>query len=338
MIRWILVSCVLLACSASEETKRDRYFLQGNEALQDRNYQKAIDFYDKAIHLDPYFASAYNNRGVAKIETGRTYEAVQDYNQAIAIDSAYFDAIFNRAYAYEQIGRITQALNDLQTVKRAFPDSAYVYFYQGLLQTKQKQYDSALVSFRKVIRMDSANSEARVNLATLYYYKGELDTAKSLLFNILESAPGEANALNTLSQVYLQEENYVQALSAIEKALSVVPAEPYFLNNRGEVYLKMDSLDLALQDINSSILLDPSNAWAYRNKGNYFMRQNNYQEAIRLYHEALSRNEQLNDIYTPLGSAYQQLGDIDAACQTWRKGVENQENGSAALFSKHCGQ
>ena len=51
----------------------------------------AIDDYDEAIRLDPQFASAYYNRGLAYYRLGPFHAEryIQDYNEAVRLDPKY---------------------------------------------------------------------------------------------------------------------------------------------------------------------------------------------------------------------------------------------------------
>ena len=332
---WIIGLLFLAAC-ASDEIKRDRFFLQGNEALNNRDYRSAINYYTKAIGVDKDFARAYNNRGVAQIETGHAYEAIQDYNIALGIDPNYQDALFNRAYAYEEVGRLDDALGDVAKVKLQYSDSAYVYFYEGLLQSKLRLYDESQASFLKAATLDPANEEIDINLATLYYFKDQLDSAKQLLMKVLKVNRQQLNALNTLSQVYLKEGDIQNSLITINRAIDLQPADPYLLNNRGQIYLEMGELDKGLEDINKSILQDPENLWAYRNKGIYHLMNGNASDAIRLLEKAISKRELVDEVHSYLGQAYQLQEDMTKACEQWQLGVEKKESRSVKLYEEHC--
>ncbi|MEQ8335861.1 MAG: tetratricopeptide repeat protein [Cyclobacteriaceae bacterium] len=333
---FLAASLIIAGCSTGNKTERDRFFLLGNEALNNREYDEAIYLYTQSIEADPNYASAYNNRGVAKVEDGRPHEAILDYNRAIEIDSTYKDARFNRVYALEEAGRVDDAFEDLLKLETAYADSAFIYFYKGLLQTKLKDYDAGKESFHKAISLDTTNTESYVNLATLHYFQNSLDSAQFWLKYVLKRDPNEANAYNTLSQVFLAQGEYTLALGALNQALKIVPREPYFLNNRGYVYLFMDSLETALRDINKSILANPMNAWAYRNKGIYYLKKGDYQEAIRLFEDALNRNTFLDEIYSYLGEAYHQQGDKEKACEYWQKGKQQSEARSISLVRQYC--
>ena len=64
-------------------------------------HDQAIPYYNKAIEINPRFASAYFSRGVAFAEGKRQYdEAISDYNKAIEINPRFAKAIALRGYAY----------------------------------------------------------------------------------------------------------------------------------------------------------------------------------------------------------------------------------------------
>ena len=50
---------------------------------------QAIADYTQAIALDPKYAVAYNNRGIAYCDKGDLDQAIADYTQAIALDPKY---------------------------------------------------------------------------------------------------------------------------------------------------------------------------------------------------------------------------------------------------------
>ena len=58
------------------------FFYQGNVKMQKKEYKEAIEDYDKAIELNPKFAVAYYNRGVAKGRSGDNEGAEEDFAKA----------------------------------------------------------------------------------------------------------------------------------------------------------------------------------------------------------------------------------------------------------------
>ena len=63
-------------------------------------YDLALRDYNKAIELKPDFATAYSNRGAARIYLGRYDLAYKDLSKAISLEPESVYAYFNRGLAY----------------------------------------------------------------------------------------------------------------------------------------------------------------------------------------------------------------------------------------------
>lgn len=67
------------------------FFNRGNLYAMAKNYTRAIDDYTRAIDLDPRFAEAYYNRGLARCYSGHTADGLSDLSKAgeLGLYSAY---------------------------------------------------------------------------------------------------------------------------------------------------------------------------------------------------------------------------------------------------------
>ena len=331
-----LFSIMIFTSCESATERRDRFFNRANQALERGNYQNAIQLYNQSLKADPEYVFALNNRGVAKSEQDHKYEAIIDFNQAIARKPDYLDALFNRAYAYEAIGQYKNALDDVREIKSMVKDSAFVFFYEGLVLTKMMKYDQAYHSFLVSDSLASDNPETLVNLATIHFFKREFNKAESMLEEVLLLESNNANAFNLFSLIELERGNYFGALAEINRALDEIPSEPYFLNNRGYIYLAMDSLEYAISDINRSIVLNPKNGWAYRNKGIYLLKKTEFERALALFSRAEKTTDFIDELYYFKGLALKELGREDEACDCWGKGVEKNEIRSMEMRNQNC--
>ena len=88
------------------------------------NYiKKAVDAYTKAIELNPKFAEAYNDRGVAYADLGNPTRAIKDYNKAIQLNPHALP-YNNRGVTYSKLGNYQQAINDFNKAIELDPQYA----------------------------------------------------------------------------------------------------------------------------------------------------------------------------------------------------------------------
>ena len=110
----VVVIALLCVAVAARAQSAEEWYETGNEYLYAGDYKKAIEHYTKAIEIDPDFALAYNNRGVAYYNMGRYNEAIADYTKAIELDPEYAMAYNNRGVDYYYLGDIKNALADFK--------------------------------------------------------------------------------------------------------------------------------------------------------------------------------------------------------------------------------
>tara|TARA_Y100001936_G_scaffold254154_1_gene325882 strand:- start:16423 stop:16827 length:405 start_codon:yes stop_codon:yes gene_type:complete len=79
---------------------------------------RAIQDYDKAIKLNPKYADAYNNRGVAYSDKGQVNRATHDLNMAIELNPKSAATYYNRGIAYRKKGELNRAIQDLYGAAR----------------------------------------------------------------------------------------------------------------------------------------------------------------------------------------------------------------------------
>ena len=72
--RIFLIVAILTGCKINEEISYELYD-QGTALLEEGQYDRAIAYFDKAIDLNPKYAPAYKNRGIA-------YFFKRDYEKA----------------------------------------------------------------------------------------------------------------------------------------------------------------------------------------------------------------------------------------------------------------
>ncbi|UNU19683.1 tetratricopeptide repeat protein [Microcoleus vaginatus PCC 9802] len=78
------ISAKVPSAAGAAGTIAENFFIQGNEKYKKGGYQGAIQAFSQAIVLNPNYAQAYNNRGIARRTLGDSQGALADFNQAPA--------------------------------------------------------------------------------------------------------------------------------------------------------------------------------------------------------------------------------------------------------------
>jgi tetratricopeptide (TPR) repeat protein len=134
-----------------------------------RLFDQAVEAYQKAIELRPFYAEAHVGLGDARAAKGETDAAIAAYQKALT-----YNAINPKVYM--SLGKIYYAEKGLyyesvQAYRRAIeldPQSVEARMGLGEVYEDKGLYKEAVEEYRKVIELDDKNTGALYNLALVY--------------------------------------------------------------------------------------------------------------------------------------------------------------------------
>lgn len=314
----ICLLAVFIAVSCSPVGKDNRIkilFEKANKKLNSQQYEAAIGLYDEILKMNPDVMQVYHNRGVAYYESGHPVLALADYNHVLNSDPENFELYFNRAKTYLDLGRYESCKEDVDLLKRQYPDTALVYFIEGLLNHQIDNNIAAVESFSQAISIDQNNGETFANRGMAYFALEDYENAESDLISGLKKDPGNAFSINALALVKAEQGQVEIADSLINKALRAVPDQSIFLNNKGYIKILKGDFEEAKSAIHKSLSLNENNAWAHQNLGILFNKTGRFQESIASLNKAESLNPRLKKAKEYLIRSYNSLGDLSKACE-----------------------
>ncbi|CAI2382792.1 unnamed protein product [Moneuplotes crassus] len=95
--------------------------MKGNDFMGSKEYDKAIESYDKSISLDANEPSTYSNRSLAYLKKKMFSKAIEDANKALELDPDYIKAYFRRGKAYEGLTNFEAAIKDYEYIHEKEP-------------------------------------------------------------------------------------------------------------------------------------------------------------------------------------------------------------------------
>ncbi len=247
------------------------------------NYTKAIDFYKQALAIRrrlgdlSEIGATLNNLGIAYDYQGNFDSAFTVYRENLGIQQELRDtqkiarAHYNIAGAQQEMGLYLEAQDALMNARSVFLASknregtAKVYIQLGHLSFEMERYDTALVWYKRALKLhkqlddpgryaktltDIGNALDELNMpdSALIYYKQALDIWKGL-----EDLLGQAQVYTNMGDAYKHINDYVQALRYLQIAEEIclslnneqILMEVY--NVMGDVHGRANRLNLALE-------------------------------------------------------------------------------------------
>lgn len=150
MTMFVLIGILFLSVSSVYAETAEEYLQKGNADYHQGNLAQAISDYTKAIEINPNFADAYENRGLAYTRQRLNYtQAIADFTKAIEINPNYAEAYSNRGNAYIRQSSLPQAISDFTKAIEINPKFANAYYARSLAYYTTKEYDKAWIDVHK---------------------------------------------------------------------------------------------------------------------------------------------------------------------------------------------
>ena len=192
---------------------------QFQEALAAIN--RLIKTYDK----DPFL---YNIKGSCLCETGDLSASIVSFEKAILINPDYAEALYNLGVAYQKLDQPDMAIETYKkaiAIQHAYPTA---HHNLGIIYFQKDQMNSAIKSFEWAIAYSPNYSEAIRNLGSALQKINHFDEAKKQFEKVISLDPEYAQAYEDLGILCEIINLPNEALSYFEKALKV---NPYLTNS-----------------------------------------------------------------------------------------------------------
>jgi serine/threonine-protein kinase len=225
-------------------------YLQGRHCYSRytaESIRKAIEYFRKAIAVDPDYALAHTGVALAHAEL-----AAGEGGVALRPDLAYLEAkqAITRALALDgQLGEAHSVLallkftrdfdwdgaeEEFKLALELSPGAADIYDHYGWLCGALERWDEALVLVKRAQELDPLMH--RADVATTLLRAGRYQEALEAALRCVEFEPDFARGRSTLGWAYLKSGMPGQGLAELERAAALAPENAMFLAQLGQGY------------------------------------------------------------------------------------------------------
>ena len=206
--------------TTSDEARKE--FLLGQDLADKLKGQESIAYFDKALALDPEFASAELARANSAPTAKDFFEHL---NKAVALAPKVSEGerlliLINEAAAN---GEVVKQKEYLDRLLAAYPNDERALFNLGNYYFGQQEYEQAIAHYKK---------------ATVI-------------------APNFSPVYNILGYSYRQQANYQEAEQAFRKYIELIPNDPNPYDSYAELLLKMGRFDDSIAQYRKALSVDP---------------------------------------------------------------------------------
>lgn len=189
--------------------------------------------WERAIAINPNYATAYSFYAVDLIGDGRLEEALEKINRAREIDPLSVVINTNRGMVLYRLRRYDEAIEQLLAAIEMNPNMLRAHWGLGLCYEQKGMYREAISLFERSIALSNGGPLALSALAHVYAVSGQTTEAQKILAQLLTLfREGRASAYY-VAAVYVALGDKKQALTLLEEhkenlTLGLLKVEVYF--------------------------------------------------------------------------------------------------------------
>jgi tetratricopeptide (TPR) repeat protein len=211
-------------------------------------------------------------------------------------------------------------------------DSSVVYARIAYNHVRLGRYDEAKSRFDSILESNPGDLEA---LKQMGYVVGKLenyDEAAQYYRRALEITPDDPELILALARIEAKRKGNGSVRELLEKALLLEPNNPEILAKIAVIYMKEDDYKAALPPLKRLVELEPGGANGQRNLGAVYYHLGDKSNALVAFEKARALGASVDDLYGPLADCYIAAGRSPEALGIIREGI-GRGNQLAWLYS-----
>ncbi len=314
---------------AAQPYAADGYIFKGIADLARQKYSDAQQDAEQAEQRAPRSPAPYVQLGNIQLIQKHYDQALTFYQQALDKDPSSAEGlsgVMNTCFVLKQFDKAIAAAN-AQIAKS--PNNANFYDLLGTaLFNGKKDLPGAEAALRKAVELDKNNADALEKLGKVQIQEGSVDKALALYQQSIKDNPRDVNLYILSGELYVAKKDWDQAKASYQQALSISPDHPLASNNLAYVILEQGgNLDVAMGLAQTARRGAPDWPNAADTLGWAYYQKGVYDSAISQFQEALRLSEKRGDpdnadLHYHLGLAYQKKNNPGLARQQLEKAVK----------------
>jgi TolB-like protein/class 3 adenylate cyclase/Flp pilus assembly protein TadD len=233
------------------------YYLRGldylNRPAEESTLSIAASMFDRAIDLDPRFASAWAARCKTRLnqyefsaaDDNFFNDAQSDCRRAWTLENDLWDVYVALGRLYRISGLYDNAIDELETAVAQQPNAVEAYLELGNAYSETNRTKEAQAMFAKAIAVDRGNWQVHRAYGHFYYDNERYDKAIEQYSLVAEFAPDSGVGFDNLGNAYWAIGDFENAAQAFKDSLSISPSR--------WAYSSLGSMQYYLGDYTSSV-------------------------------------------------------------------------------------
>ena len=267
--------------------------IKGNEEFKKKNYAAAVGLYTEGISLDPTQDVLYSNRGLSYMNLNEPEKAKMDFSKALELNPKNIKAMKRISYMLIQEGLLLEALIYLKKIRKIDREEPAILGEidqcQQLIEYKRELDDNKIINdwnkcfdlSSKLIKKCNKCFEIKITYLESMVNSYQIEDALNFYKNDLDSNEKKLDYVQFLiTKAYFNDGKYEKSKQLLMNLLSST-TDSNIIEKTKKLSEKLEQIEML------------------KEKANKFYKNNNFSDAINVYNELLSLDNN-NKIFNAL--------------------------------------
>jgi len=208
--------------NASKAVQIDDYSAEAHTSLaaalgNDYNWDGAEREFNRAIELNPNYATAHHWYGVVLLRQGKLGKALHEASKAQLLDPMALQISVFRAVVYDAMKKYDLAEEQLRKVLEVEPNFVTAHGNLSTVLLHQRKYDELEREGREILRLTHDRPVSKAWMAVGYAFAGRKEEARAILIEVNKLPPEMYLAAKPIIYTYLGLGEKEKAVELVEK-------------------------------------------------------------------------------------------------------------------------
>ena len=182
------------------------------------DWQGAESGFQKAIQLDPGYATAHQRYSLYLMAMGRTDESIKEIHEALKLDPLSVSMNFSEGWRLYMARDYDGAIRQLKSAIQMDPSFALAHLVLGQDYAQKAQYAPATTELETALRLSNNSAPAEAALARVEALSGKQASARARLAQLQAQSAKQYVSPFYLAEVYAALGDATRAMDELDKA------------------------------------------------------------------------------------------------------------------------
>jgi len=287
-------------------------------ALQEKDWEKMNQSFDKALAIDPNKKILGQEKTVKQFVTmARAQFWAEMYNKGVVEFNEYRAAPMD-----EKDAAMKKAINTFEVSARIKPDEAQSYTMLSTCNHLAGNTDKSEDYILKAVALSPDDANVNLTAGQIFMQKQDFDSALPYVKKAVELEPSNTQSIRNLAQIYYDMGQLEKSIQTYEVAIDKetdreVKADLYF--NLGILYNKVGNLEEAEYHFTNALDENPDDVEAVMGMAQVFENAEKWRKAEKFYRELIAIDPENPDHYRGMSRVLLQQGEPDESLRYLEK-------------------